>query len=127
MYGWSLFEVALALKANKTALNLLKNKNLCIMPRADLADPGLQLDFSPHVIDDVHQLLNLEMRPLRTCIIAKDYKMMQRLWRKLPAWDSHHFYKLIEILLERKDAKGLKMLTNPINHFVTHFFEPSVL
>ena len=76
MYGWSLLEVALSKKANKTAINLLKNKNICIMPRADLTDPDLQDDFSPHVVDDIHNLLELEIRPLRTCIIVKDYKMM---------------------------------------------------
>ena len=41
MYGWSLLDVALALKANKTAGFLLKNLSLCIMPRADLTDPDL--------------------------------------------------------------------------------------
>lgn len=41
MYGWSLLDVALSLKANKSAINLLKNKSLCMIPRADLTDPGL--------------------------------------------------------------------------------------
>jgi len=41
MYGWSLFDVALSLKANKSAVNLLKNRSLCMIPRADLTDPGL--------------------------------------------------------------------------------------
>ena len=82
LYGWSLLDVALAFKANKTAINLMKNKCLCVMPRADLSDPGLTNDYSPHVIDNVAELLDLEIRPLRACIIAKDYKMMRRIWRK---------------------------------------------
>ena len=35
MYGWSLFQVALALKASKCAIFLLKNKKLCVVPRSD--------------------------------------------------------------------------------------------
>ena len=127
LYGWSLLDVALALKANKTAVNLLKNKNLCVMPRADLTDPSLQADAAPHVIDDTAALLDLEIRPLRACIVAKDYKMMQRIWRRLLIWDQCHFYRLIEIFIARQDIKGINMLTSSINNFVTHFYEAPVL
>ena len=97
------------------------------MPRADLYGEELSPEDAPNVIDDVNFLLDLEIRPLKTCIIKKDYELLTKLWRKLPAWDSCHFYKLIELLIERKDDKGLGKLTTPKNHFINHFYEPSIL
>lgn len=64
---------------------------------------------------------------MRACIIAKDYKMMRRVWRKQFAWDACHFYRLIDILFARQDMEGLSELTSHINYFITHFYEPTVL
>lgn len=127
MQEWSLFHVALALKANKSALFLLKDKNLCIIPRVDLSHMDLRPEDAPNMVDDVNYLLNLEMRPLQTCIIKKDYAILLKIWRRLQVWDSCHFYKIIETFIKRKDHRGLDKLLSPKNHFVNHFYEPRVL
>ena len=97
------------------------------MPRADLSDVDLGPEDAPHMIDDVNFLLEMEIRPLRACIIKKDYEVLKKIWKRLPAWDSCHLYKLIELFIKRKDDKGLAKLTSPRDHFVTHFYEPTVL
>jgi len=53
--------------------------------------------------------------------------MIQRLWRKLPVWETCHFYRLIEIFLARQDLKGLNMLITPANHFVTHYCDAQAI
>lgn len=97
------------------------------MPRADLCEEALDPEDAPHMIGDVELLLELEIRPLRACIIKKDYEVLTKLWRRLPAWDSCHFYKIIEHFIKRKDHRGLDKFTSPKNHFVNFFYEPSVL
>ena len=72
-------------------------------------------------------LLQLELRPLRVCALKKDHKMMQKLWRRLPVWDSCHFYSMVEFLIEQKDSAGLNKLLSPQDKFVNHFYEPRIL
>ena len=127
MFEWNLLQVAIAFKANRTAKFLTRNPHLCIMPRADLSVPDLEPDQPPHLVDGVDYLLELEIRPLLACIIAKDYAMLLKLWRRLSAWESCHFYRLLEILFDRKDKLGLTKLLTPQNHFVNNFCEPAVL
>lgn len=127
LIDWSLLHVAIALKANKCAFFLLKNKNLCFVPRADISEEGLEPEQSPHIIGDVDLMLALEIRPLTACVIKKDYEVLAKLWRRLPSWDSCHFYKIIELFIKRKDHRGLEKFTSPKNHFANHFYEPSVL
>ena len=127
MLEWSLFHVSLALKANESTKLILKNNNICIMPRADLIDMELGPEDAPNMVDDVKFLLDIEIRPLRTLIIKKDYEALKKVWRRLPAWDACHFYKMIELFIQRKDHRTLEKLLTPKNHFVTHFYEPSAL
>lgn len=94
------------------------------MPRADLSNEELQLDDAPHINEDINFLLEMEMRPLCTSIIKKDIHMMKTLWRRPLTWESCHFYKLIEFLIQRKYHKGLESLLSPKNQFITHFYEP---
>ncbi len=44
MQDWQLFQVAVALKATKVVNYLLEDKNLGVIPRADMSDPELALD-----------------------------------------------------------------------------------
>jgi len=127
MYGWSLLEVALAFRASHIANWLLKDPKTSIMARADLSNPDLEFNQSPHIVDGVDDLLELEMRPLRIAIILKDHKMLSKLWRRNSAWESCHFYRVIEMLLQRKDHRGLRELLVPQNHFINHFYEPEVI
>lgn len=127
MFEWSLLHVALALKANKCAVLILKNKNICIMPRADLSNMDLEPEDAPNMVDDVEFLLDFEIRPLRACIIKKDFATLAKLWRRPLVWDSCHFYKMIELFIQRKDHRSLDKLLSPKNHYVSHFYEPSAL
>ena len=124
LLDWSLLHVAVALRANKCTFFLLKNTNLSFIPRADICQEDLEPEQAPHIIDDVDFLLELEIRPLRACVIKKDYEVLTKLWRRAPSWDSCHFYKVVEMFIMRKDHKGLEKFTS---HFVNLFYEPSVL
>ena len=75
------------------------------MPKIDFSDPDLQPEDAPYKIDyDMNELLDLELRPLRICLVNKDYKLMQKIWKKYSsAWESCHFYKFLELIIQRKD------------------------
>ncbi len=107
MQDWQLFQVAVALKSTKVVNLLLEDKNLCFIPRADLSDPELALDQAPSHIDDCEYLLELEMRPLFSCAVNKDYNLLSQIWRRPSAWDQCHFLKLVTFMAEREDWDGL--------------------
>ena len=97
------------------------------MPRADLCEEALEPEDAPNMIGDVALLLELEIRPLRACIIKKDYEVLNKLWRRALTWDSCHFYKIIEHFIKRKDHRGLEKFMSPKNHYINFFYEPHVL
>ena len=97
------------------------------MPRADLCEEALEPEDAPNMIGDVALLLELEIRPLRACIIKKDYEVLNKLWRRALTWDSCHFYKVIEHFIKRKDHRGLEKFMSPKNHYINFFYEPHVL
>lgn len=101
MFEWSLLDVALAMKATKCFNFLIKNKLWCILPKVDFTDPDLQLGEAPNLIDfDMNELLDIEMRNLRSCLILEDHKMTQKIWKRFSwAWESCHFYKFIEMII----------------------------
>ena len=53
--------------------------------------------------------------------------MLQRLWRRGTGWESAHFYNVLELFIEYKDHKGLNVFLSPLNHYITHFYEPRIL
>jgi len=67
------------------------------------------------------------MRPLRACVVAKDFKMLKRIWRRLQTWESCHFYKLVELFIEREEVAGFEMFLNPTDKFIRLFYEPKVI
>ena len=127
MFEWTLFQVALALKATKVTNFLLKDKLLGVIPRSDLSELDLQLDQSPHIVDGTDTLLELEMRPIRAILCKKDHKMLQRIWKKQPSWEPCHFYKLIELLIEQEDSSTFQRFIAGLSTSLTQFYEPSVL
>ena len=127
MVEWSLLEVAVALKANRVANWLMKQSTTLIINRIDVGNPDLELDQSPNMVEDADVLLDLEVRPLRAAIIAQDYPMLNVLWRRSLTWEPCHFYRIIELLLQRNDTTGLDRLLSPQNHFINQFYDPKVL
>ena len=55
------------------------------------------------MIPDTDRLLEIEIEPLRICAFVKDHNMLKRLWRRMLSWEPCHLYKIIEILISRKD------------------------
>ena len=53
--------------------------------------------------------------------------MLQTLWRRQPAWDSCHFFGVLETLIKRKDEKLVQRFIKPKDQHVTHFVDPAVL
>ena len=100
---------------------------MSLVPCIDLSDPDQWFEAAPSIILDPDQLLEYEMRPLRVCILRKDYKMLSKLWRVKNTWDQCHFYRMIELFNEQQDEAGLKSLLTPIDKYITHFFEEDVL
>ena len=84
-------------------------------------------EVAPNMINDVEELLEYEMLPLRICIIHKDNKMLNKIWRLHMAWDACHFYRMVELLNEHQDEDSLKKVLTPTDKYVTHFFEPEIL
>ena len=80
------------------------------MARADLSNPDLKLDEPPHIVDSVEDLLDLEVKLLRIAIVQNDHKMLNKLWRQPMAWESCHFFRVIELLVKQKFLKGLDIL-----------------
>lgn len=62
--------------------------------------------------------------PLSICILKKDYKMLNKLWRQTNTWDACHFYRIIELFNEHKDEIGLRKFLYPVDKYITPFFEP---
>ena len=128
MVEWTLLQVALALKARRSVDYLIKSqRQMCLVPRADMSDTQSWPDTPPNNIMDVEELLDYEMLPLRICVINKDSKMLQKMWRLQNTWESCHFYQLIEMLIQKDEVQSLKKLVLPVDKFITHFFEPEVL
>ena len=127
MQDWQLFYVALGLKATKVANILIEDKLQGIIPRADLSDPELLLDQAPTHIDDAQYLLDLEMRPLFSCAVNKDYEFLNKIWRLGPAWDSCHFFKIFEFMAERQDWDGLTQFLQAQADNINHFYEPTTM
>lgn len=117
MQNWSLLEVAIALKAQSTVQFLLKDPKTCVMARADFSNPELKLDESPHIVDSVEDLLDLEIKPLRLAIVLNEHRTLNRLWRTPMAWESCHFLRVIELLLKHKFQKGLDTLISVNNSY----------
>lgn len=76
---------------------------MCLVPRLDISDHEHWYDAAPNMIQDTEELLEYEMLPLRICIINKNYKMLNKIWRKKNTWDSCHFYRMIELFNENQD------------------------
>lgn len=77
MLEWTLLQVALALKARRSVDYLIKSqRQMCLVPRADMSDTQSWPDAPPNNVMDVDELLDYEMLPLRICVINKDSKML---------------------------------------------------
>lgn len=123
MFGWSLLDVAIALKATKISNWLLKRADLSIYTKVDLSIPDLDLR-SPNLVDCVGiDLLEIETRPLYAALVTKQYKLLMRLWRKHYTWEACHFYRLVDMILSRKDSMALQKLLEVPDGFVHHFYE----
>lgn len=81
------------------------------------------------MVDDTAYLLEQEMQPLRSCISNKNHKVLAKVWRKLPVWESCHFYKLIEEFIDRKDESDgvMKFFSPREKAYINHFYEPRIL
>ena len=99
-----MLHVAMAKSDARTVRFIWGSKKQCIVPKVDFTDAELTPSDAPYRIDyDMAQLLDLEMRPLKTCLITMkkdDSSMLKKVWQRYSsAWESCHFYKLIETLL----------------------------
>lgn len=123
LLGWSLLDTAVALKAQKIVNWLLKRPSTCVYSRVDLSIADMELR-SPNVVDCSEiDVIEIEIRPLFAALVTKQYKLLNKLWRRNQTWEACHFYRLIEVILKRKDMLALQKLFDPQNHYINHFFK----
>lgn len=71
--GWSILEVAIAVKARNVIKWLLKQPKTLIFSRVDLSLPDLE-QRSPNIIDNIGiDMIEIEIRPLFAALVTKDY------------------------------------------------------
>ena len=102
---------------------------ICVIPRKDFSDPAddEEIELSPNFETFDLACLEYEIRPLAILIAKRDWRGLQKMWRTVPAWDSAHFYKTLDLLIKTNESEGLRFFLSGNPVYSTLYYEKQEL
>lgn len=121
--------MALAHGNHQIVDHILKNMQICVVPRKDFSDPAddEDIELSPNFETFDLACLEHELRPLAILIAKRDWRGLQKIWRKIPVWDTPHFYKVLDLIIKTNESEGLRFFLSGNPLFSTMYYEASDL
>ena len=98
-----------------------------MVPKGDFTSQELEFEDPPNLSEDIDMLLEHECKPFMICIANKDWASLNAIWRRVNAWDSNNFYKVVDTLVKINEEEGLRHFLSPRNEFINLFYQPKFL